>query len=111
MSPRRYVARNHPAMPKAPQRGIRMSMDFPDVESMLEFRDRINKDPDMAYHMEGFKVKQSKLHVYKLDYFDIEEMPLGNNYILSPKTDNKMQELTREIVEVQETKYKQKKKK
>ena len=100
MSPRRYVARNHPAMPKAPQRGIRMSMDFPDVESMLEYRDVLNKLDNTP----------PKLHCYKLDFFDIEEMPIGNHYLLSPKTDKKMQELTREIIEVQETKYKQKKK-
>jgi hypothetical protein len=103
MTPRRYVARNHPAMPKAPQRGIRMSMDFPDVESMLAFRDTLNNGRD---HELG-----PDLVCYKLDYFDIEEMPIGNHYILSPKTDNKMQELTREIIEVQEIKYKQKKKK
>ena len=99
--PRRYVARNHPSMPKAPQRGIRLCLDFPDVESMLEFRDRINKEPELAYHMEGFKAKQSKLYCYKLDYFDIQEMPLGNHYILSPKTTKKVQELTRKILKQQ----------
>lgn len=107
--PRRYVARNHPAMPKAPMRGIRLSLDFPNVEAMLQFRDRINKDPEMAYHMEGFKAKQSKLHVYKLDFFDIEEMPIGNHYLLSPKTDELKTELTREIVKLQTTNYEQRK--
>ena len=97
MTPRRYVTRNHPAMPKAPMRGIRMSIDFPDVEAMLAFRDVLNKLDDTP----------PKLHCYKLDFFDIEEMPIGNHYILSPKTNKKVQELTRKVIELQETQYKQ----
>ena len=98
---RRYVSRNHPAMPKAPMRGIRMSMDFPDVESMLAFRDNLNGSSTFEH--------TQKLHCYKLDFFDIEEMPIGNHYILSPKRNDKASELTRTIIKVQETQYKQKK--
>jgi hypothetical protein len=88
-------------MPKAPLRGIRMSIDFPDVESMLTFRDTLNNGRDHEL--------EPNLVCYKMDFFDIEEMPLGNHYILSPKTDDKMQELTREIVQVQTTNYEHRK--
>ena len=103
MTKRKYIARNHPCMPKAPERGIRMSMDFPDVESMLTFRDTLNNGRD---HELG-----PNLICYKLDYVDLENMPIGNHYILSPKRKENVQELTREIFDVQETKYKQRKKK
>ena len=99
--PRRYVARNPPAMPKAPQRGIRLSLDFPNVEAMLQFRDTLNSNGD---HDIG-----GSLSCYKLDYFDIQEMPIGNHYLLSPKTDELRTELTREIVTLQTTNYEQRK--
>ena len=101
MSARRYVARNHPAMPKAPLKGVRLCIDFPDVESMLQFRDTINKLTEEP----GTKT------VYKQDIFDIQEMPVGNHYYMAPHSDaaDDRTELTREIIQLQTTNYEHRK--
>ena len=99
MSKRVYTARNHPAMPKDPAKNLRVCLDFPDIESMLTFRDALNNGGD---HELGHN-----LRVFKLDMFDMERVPMGNQYYMSVHTDEESgrTELTREIIKVQRTKY------
>ena len=101
MSKRVYTARNHPAMPKDPAKSLRVSMDFPDIDSMLKFRDTLNK----------LREEPPDLRLFKLDMFDMERVPMGNQYYMSVHSDEESgrTELTRDIIKVQRDNYDQRK--
>lgn len=101
MSKRVYTARNHPAMPKDPAKSLRVCMDFPNIESMLKFRDTLNK----------LREEPPDLRLFKLDMFDMERVPMGNQYYMSVHSDEESgrTELTRDIIKVQRDKYDQRK--
>ena len=97
MSKRVYTARNHPAMPKDPAKSLRVSMDFPDIDSMLKFRDTLNK----------LSEEPPNLRLFKLDMFDMERVPMGNQYYMAVHTDEESgrTELTKDIIKVQHDRY------
>ena len=91
-SRRAGIRQQHPALPKAPERGIRLCIDFFDIYGLMQFMDLMNKGIE-PNHEEAF-------HMYKLDYFDINSMPLGNHYYMAIEPDIAQghMELTKEII-------------
>ena len=82
----------HLSMPRTDQKPVRLYIDFPYVEAMLQFRNYLRKDWAIPGH-------EGELHCFKMDYIEEENVPTGNKYILKyDHHNNEMLRLTTQIV-------------
>ena len=79
-------------MPRTDEMPIRLYIDFPYVESMLQFRDFLRAE----WAIPG---EEPDLHCFKMDYIEEDKVPVGNKYILKYTGGNSvMLMLTAQIV-------------
>ena len=81
----------HLSLARTDQMPIRLYIDFPYVEAMLQFRNYLRTEWAIPEH-------ENELHCFKMDYIEEDKVPVGNRYIL--RYDDKQSELLKLTTQV-----------